>query len=225
MSEVRWTKLSDVQSQPVKWLWEGRIPCGKVTLLDGEPGSGKSLLALDLAARVSRGAAMPLHGGTPSGPADVILFNDDDSLADTVRPRLEAAGADLTRITSVDGPICNEDLAGLRPALIVVDPLSVYFCLGQDVRPRVTLKALTTLARDTGAAVLAVQCMPKEEAWGHDVFDAARSVLFVSNIGHGKHRVALTKSNLRGTGESPPFVYNIEHAGPSVRIANWADTL
>ena len=60
MAVVHWTRISDVAPKPVEWLWEGRVPCGKVTLLDGEPGSGKSLLAIDLAARVSRGLSMPL---------------------------------------------------------------------------------------------------------------------------------------------------------------------
>ena len=105
MSTIHWTTLSEVQSQPVQWLWEGRIPFGKVTLLDGDPGSGKSLLAMDLAARVSRGAAMPLARTKPSSPANVVLYNDDDNLGDTVRPRFEAAGADLSRIRCVDGKI------------------------------------------------------------------------------------------------------------------------
>src|SRR5262245_40204745 len=120
MGEIHWTTLSEVQSRPVQWLWEGRVPLGKVTLLDGEPDSGKSLLALDLAARVSSGAAMPLSRGKPAGPANVVIFNDDDNLADTVRPRLEAAAADLSRVRCVDGEVSPSDVQELRPALIVL---------------------------------------------------------------------------------------------------------
>src|SRR5262245_18675880 len=109
MGTINWTTLAEVQSRPVNWLWDGRIPYAKVTLLDGEPGSGKSLLALDLAARVSRGAAMPHSRVKPAGPANVVLFNEDDNLADTIRPRLEAAGADLTRIRCCDAELTAAD--------------------------------------------------------------------------------------------------------------------
>ena len=137
MGTVHWTTLSEVQSKPMQWLWDGRVPFGKVTLLDGEPGSGKSLLALDLAARVSRNTAMPLSGLKGSGPANVIIYNDDDNIADTVRPRLEAAGADLTRIRCADCEITAEDVQDFRPALIVIDPLSTYLCRdNQSVPPR-----------------------------------------------------------------------------------------
>jgi AAA domain len=225
MSAVQWTSLSEVQPLPVQWLWDGRIPTGKVTLLDGEPGSGKSLLALDLAARVSRGAAMPLNRSKPPGPADVILFNADDSLSDTVRPRLEAAGADLSRIHAFDREITAADALPHKPALIILDPLTVYLCLDQSAQPRSTLKQITDLARECNAAVLAVQFLPKDGFWAGEVFDVARSVLFVSNIGHGRHRVALTKSNLRAPSEIPPFVYNIERAGDSIKISGWADSV
>jgi hypothetical protein len=225
MSAVQWTTLSEVQPRPVQWLWDGRIPLGKVTLLDGEPGSGKSLLALDLAARVSRGAAMPLTRTKPPSASDVVLFNADDSLADTIRPRLEATGADLTRIHCVDGQITAADLVQRNPALIILDPLTVYLCIDRSAQPRVVLKQITDLARDTNAAVLVVQSLPKDGFWAGEVFDVARSVLFVSNIGHGRHRVALTKSNLRAPSEIPPFVYNIERAGDSIKISGWADSV
>ncbi len=148
MAEIHWTTLSEVPSQPVQWLWEGRVPTGKVTLLDGDPGAGKSLVALDLAARVSRGAAMPMARVRPAGPANVVLFNDDDSLADTVRPRLEAAGADLSKIHCVDGEITSADLAEIRPALVIIDPLAIYLSLDHILPPRQALRKLNVLARD-----------------------------------------------------------------------------
>jgi predicted ATP-dependent serine protease len=225
MGPVHWTRVSDVETQPVQWLWEGRVPCGKVTLLDGEPGSGKSLLALDLAARVSRGAAMPLSRVKPQGLANVAVFNDDDSLADTVRPRLEASGADLSHVHCFDGEITAADLGDRKPALIILDPLSVYLCDDCTRPPRAALKKIAALARETGAAVIAVQFLPKEGFWAGEVFDVARSVLYVSSLGHGRHRLALTKSNLQSPGDVPPFVYNLERAGNSVRISGWADSV
>lgn len=223
---TRWTTVSEVQAKPVQWLWEGRIPFGKVTLLDGEPGTGKSLLAMDVAARVSRGTVMPHSRQKPASAANVVLFNDDDNLADTIRPRLEAAGADLSRIRCVDGEISAADVQELRPALIILDPLSVYLCLeGGDVSGRQVLKRITTLAKETGAAVLAVQYLPKNGTWTNEIFDAARSVLLVSTIGHGRHRVAVTKSNLKALGEVPPLVYHLEGKDAAVHLAGWADSV
>jgi hypothetical protein len=218
MSAVQWTTLSEVQPRPVQWLWEGRIPMGKVTLL-------MWWRPLARAAGVPRGSAMPLNRTKPAGPVDVVLFNADDSLTDTVRPRLESAGADLTRIHCFDGEITATEVLPRNPALIILDPLAVYLCLDRSAHPRVVLKQITDLARDSNAAVLAVQFLPKDGFWASEVFDVARSVLYVSNIGHGRHRVALTKSNLRAPSEIPPFVYNIERAGESIKISGWADSV
>jgi predicted ATP-dependent serine protease len=226
MGEVHWTLLSEIESKPVEWLWEGRVPCGKVTLLDGEPGSGKTLLALDLAARVSRGAAMPLSRHRPKAPANVVIFNDDDNLADTLRPRLEEAGADLTHIHVVDGEVCSADVARVAPALIVVDPLSVYLCVEGTEPPRKVLKRLAHLARESGAAVLAVQYLPKEGFWAGEIYDAARSVLLVSAIGNARNRVAVAKSNLQALADIPPYVFHIDETEDgSVKITHWADSV
>jgi hypothetical protein len=225
MGSVHWTTLAEVQPRPVQWLWEGRVPLGKVTLLDGEPGSGKSLLALDLAARVSRGASMPLSRAKAAGPSNVVIFNDDDNLADTVRPRLEAAGADLSRIRCVDGEVSAEDVQEVRPSLIVLDPLSTYLCAQANCPPRQVLKKVTNLAKESGAAVVAVQYLPEGGFWAGEIFDAARSVLQVSTIGHGRHRVALTKSNLRGLADVEPLVYHFETTDGAVKIAGWADSV
>ena len=93
--------LADLPDQPQEWLWPSRIPCGALTLLCGDQGRGKSLVALDMAARVSAGLPWP-HGGVPAEPADVLIFSAEDSLGRTVRGRLLAAGADLERIHYID---------------------------------------------------------------------------------------------------------------------------
>lgn len=97
--------IADVQSRPVRWLWRGWIPRGKVTLVEGDPGLAKSLLTLDLAARITKGKPMP--DGSSSQPGAVILTNAEDGLDDTVRPRLEAAGADLNRCIWLDYSAAN----------------------------------------------------------------------------------------------------------------------
>jgi hypothetical protein len=170
--------LSEVAPEQVGWLWPGRVPYGKITILDGDPGTGKSALTMDLAARISAGR--PLPDGIPCEPGGVVLLNAEDGLADTIRPRLEAAGADLDRVLALatvpDGPSLEserllslpEDLGVLRRGiervkarLVVVDPLmafvsgSINSYKDQDVRR--ALAPLAMLAEETGAAVVVVR--------------------------------------------------------------------
>ena len=90
------TPLSEIETQPIAWLWENRIPQGKITLLEGDPGMGKSLLAIDIAAHVSTGRPMP--GDSTGKIGNVILIAPEDGAADTIKPRVAAAGGDLSRI-------------------------------------------------------------------------------------------------------------------------------
>lgn len=171
------TRLADVAPERVSWLWPGRLPLGKVAVLDGSPGLGKSTVTLDLAARVSRGHAMP--DGTWSalaGPAGVVLLSAEDGPADTIRPRLEAAGADCERIALLtvadqhgaglftlpdDLPLLREAVNDLAARLVVVDPLMAFLAGAtnsyRDQDMRRALAPLAQLADDTGAAVLVVR--------------------------------------------------------------------
>src|SRR4051794_21504244 len=149
MSSLIWSNMADVASQPVRWLWDGRIARGKLTVLNGEPGIGKSTLALDLAAKVSRGEAMPLSKAAANLAGNVVIFSGDDDLADTVRPRLEAAGADLKRIRPIAQEIHKADVDDLKPALIVIDPLSSYICLTCEPSAREVIQNLARLADET----------------------------------------------------------------------------
>ena len=98
--EAKLVRLADVKPERVEWLWPGRIPLGKLTLLDGDPGVGKSTLAVHLAAQVSIGGRWPDDTDCPTG--GVVLLSAEDGLSDTVRPRLDAAGADSTRIVALE---------------------------------------------------------------------------------------------------------------------------
>src|SRR5215475_6977211 len=105
------TLLSDVRPERVSWLWQARIPRGKLTILDGDPGLGKSVLTIDLAARMSRGLPMPFverQPGEDSEPAGVVLLNAEDGLADTVLPRLLAAGGDPSRVLALSAIRCGK---------------------------------------------------------------------------------------------------------------------
>ena len=93
--------LADVTPEPVRWLWPGRFALGKLSLIAGEPGLGKSFLTLDMAARVSRGDGWPCDEGARSEPAGVVLLSAEDNVDDTIVPRLMAARADRSRILAM----------------------------------------------------------------------------------------------------------------------------
>lgn len=224
MSNAVFTRLADIKPESVRWLWEGRIPFGKVTLLESEPGVGKSTLTLDLAARVSRGAPMPLMK-THGAPANVIIFSGDDGLADTVRPRLDVAGADLTKIFSVESEVDRDDIAKLNPALVILDPLPSYIATCCERSSVDVMRQLGQLAKETGAAILAVQTVG-EDLKDHltpEFYGTPRTVLQLTPVGHGGRRLALSKSNLRHSPDVQPLVYYLDNEEGQARIVNWGD--
>ena len=162
------TRLSEVKPEPVSWLWPGWISVGTVVVLEGNPGVGKTLLALDLAARVSAGRTMPDGRSGLSEPAGVVLVTGDD-LSRTVRPRLDVMGADVTRIQHLprDGHRLptDADLASMRVTIgaaaakfVVVAPLlpvlssGAASCTDQELRN--ALAKLARLAARTRTAIL-----------------------------------------------------------------------
>jgi hypothetical protein len=176
--------LADVQPERVSWLWQGRIPVGKLVTLDGDPGLGKSTLACALAAPVTTAGSWP-DGTRCMYPGDVILMSAEDGLADTVRPRLDAAGADVKRVHALEGvPILDEDgERTLRPPtladivtledvvtttkarLLVVDVVMAYLPAGTDAHKdqdvRRVLSRLSSLADRTGCTVLLLRHLNK----------------------------------------------------------------
>jgi RecA-family ATPase len=141
------TLLSEVEPERVEWLWLGRIPKGKVSLIEGDPGTGKSALTTDLAARVSAGGELP--DGAPCEVAGVVLISAEDGLRDTIRPRLDAAGADTSRVVGLatvpdlegaerllgipaDMSIIERGMERVGAGLVVVDPLAAFLGPGID---------------------------------------------------------------------------------------------
>lgn len=182
-SRMQFAPLSDVAMRSVSWLWPNYLPLGKLTVIDGFPGQGKSTLVLDIAARLSRGAPMP-DGSGGNLPIDSVIITYEDDPADTLRPRLEAAGGDPSRVFFIKGvgspgardllpPSFPRDLALLEsllranPAikLVVIDPLMAS--LGPDVDShkdqdiRRPLIRLSSIASDCGVAVLIVRHVRK----------------------------------------------------------------
>ncbi len=193
--------LADVQPEEVRWLWSGRIALGKLTLIAGDPGLGKSFLSLDIAARVSTGCKWPdCSDLAPCG--SVILLSAEDDLADTIRPRLDAAKADVRKIVFLKA-VKNIDTLGQyeRPfdlqrdltvleqsleqhsdcRLLIIDPISAY--LGKtdshiNSEVRAVLAPLAEMAALRGIAILAITHLRKGE--GAAVYRAMGSLAFIA---------------------------------------------
>jgi putative DNA primase/helicase len=215
-------RLTDVEPKSNNWLWPGRIPLGYVTLLASDPGLGKSLVSLDIAARVTTGRPWPDEVGPPSRgeldptsdgpaaarlatatrpPATVLILNIEDHFTTTVRPRLDALGADCTRILAMSHipgegafnmprPVAiNRDINRLEMLLrevpdcrlIILDPITAFF---GDTSNRSTgnvwkvLSSLSWLAASANLAVLAVSHLRKKE--GAAIYRMLGSLAFVA---------------------------------------------
>lgn len=200
-------KLATVQPEPVRWLRPGRLAIGKLTLLAGDPGLGKSLITLDVTARVSSGAPWPDAPGVAQEPGGVVLLTAEDDLADTVRPRVDAAGADVGRIVALravrradpengstrEAPFnLAADLDALEQTvrklpgcrLVIVDPISAYLPGGRhfdshkNTDVRIVLAPLGELAARCGVAVVAVTHLRKGD--GAAIYRAMGSLAFVA---------------------------------------------
>ncbi len=240
--------LSGVEPEEVSWLWPSWLALGKLALVDGDPGLGKSAMTLDLAARVSIGETFP--DGAGCEPGGVVLLSAEDGLADTIRPRLDAAGADTSKILALATvPDENghdrllsipEDLAliekGIRRVgarLVVVDPLMAFLSgdtnshRDQDVRR--ALAPLAGLAERTGAAVLVIRHLNKAAAnnplyrggGSIGIIGAARMAFVVGKDPRDENRrvLASTKNNLAMPAASLMFGLEEAESG-SVRV-NW----
>jgi len=182
------TILSEVESQQVDWLWHRRIPLGKITILDGDPGMGKSLLSIFIAACVSTGQPMP--DGAPAKQGKVILIAPEDAAEDTIKPRVEAAGGDSSQVLLLENmDLLNikdtkkikfnerpfslaQDLGILEQAikqtgtiLVVIDPLmavlghNIDSSRDQDIRE--VLTPLAQVAERAGCAILIIRHLNK----------------------------------------------------------------
>ncbi len=173
------SSIGSVPSRPVSWLWPGRLALGKLAILDGDPGLGKSLVTLDLCARLSTGQPFP-DGAPSAGPAASLVLNGEDSVEDTLRARLETLHADLSRVFvfhAADDPaaellrlpdhlaVLDEALARTGARLLVIDPIVAFldprFHNGNDASIRRALTPLAQLAHSRQVAVLMVRHLNK----------------------------------------------------------------
>ena len=197
-------RLADVKPEPVAWLWPGRIALGKLTLIAGDPGLGKSFLTLDMASRVSTGAGWPDRRCESFAPGGVVLLSAEDGVADTIRPRLDAAGADVARIVALEAIRSvgdngresartfdlSRDLLALESAirsvedcrLVVIDPVTAY--LGgvdshKNAEIRGLLAPLGAIAERHRVAMVAVTHLNKSGG-GPAIYRAMGSLAFAA---------------------------------------------
>ncbi|HKB38672.1 MAG TPA: AAA family ATPase, partial [Gemmataceae bacterium] len=236
-TERTFISLAEVAPEQTRWLWPNRIALGAITLLEGDPGQGKSTVTYDLAARVTAGTPMPCCS-TAAEPAGVLLLQSEDSPRETVRPNLQAAGGNPT-LVRVNGqllvipddiPAIEKVAAEISARLVVIDPLEAFFAGGitksDSVRP--TLQALVAVAERGGLAVLLVRHLTKSPsrnvlyrgAGSVAITAVARSVLRVGNDpacdDPNRHLLIQTKSNLSRAATT--LAFRTTKLGGGVRI-------
>ena len=223
---VKIIRMSDVELTPVEWLWKPYLPFGKLSVLQGNPGEGKTYFAMHLAAACTNGKLLP--NMERMEPFNVIYQTAEDGLGDTVKPRLIEAGADLDRVLVIDDSDVQLTLSDERiekaiiennARLVIIDPIQAYLGADADmnraneVRP--IFMRLGQVAQRTGCAILLIGHLNKaagmqslQRGLGSiDIAAAVRSVMFIGKLKHDPTMRILTheKSSLAPPGVSLAF--------------------
>lgn len=226
-TELKLIKLSEVESQEIEWLWYPFIPYGKITIVQGDPGDGKTTMILNLAAKLSKGESIDA-GVTNKEPMTVIYQTAEDGLSDTVKPRLEQAGANCENVVIIDeseksltmiDERIEQALIETKAKLLILDPIQGYLGSKVDINraneAREMTKKIGMLAEKYKCAVVFIGHMNKgggsKAAYrgmgSVDFFAVARSVLLVGRI-NGEpdlRAVVQIKNNLAPFGNSKAF--------------------
>ena len=223
---VKIIRMSDVKLTPVNWLWKPYLPFGKLSVLQGNPGEGKTYFAMHLAAACTNGKLLP--NMELLEPFNMIYQTAEDGLGDTVKPRLIEAGADLNRVLVIDDSDVQLTLSDEQiekaivennARLVIIDPIQAY--LGSDVdmnranEVRPIFMRLGQVAQRTGCAILLIGHLNKaagmqslQRGLGSiDIAAAVRSVMFIGKLKHDPTMRILTheKSSLAPPGASLAF--------------------
>lgn len=231
--ELKIINMEDVEVKEVEWLWYPYIPYGKITILQSDPGTGKTTLMLQLAAWLSKGEALPLTE-KESTPINIIYQTAEDGLEDTIKPRLLKSGADCSKILVIDeseGELSMNDerieeaINKTGAKLVILDPIQAYVGSNVDLNRaneiRPVLKQLGVVAEKYNCAIVLIGHMNKSSnskstyrGLGSIDFQAtARSVLIVGRlkdkpsiriIGHDKSSLAQ---------EGKPMAFEIDEQG------------
>jgi len=228
-SGIQLVNMSTVQSEKVEFLWHPRIPLGKVTLIEGDPGVGKSWLTVAIATAVSLGRGLP--DCESSEPGNVLILTAEDGLSDTIKPRLESFGANCKRISAPSEPftldpkgfnLLSQFIEECSPRLVIIDPLVAYMGGKVDLHKanetRSIMSQIALLAERHKCAIVAVRHLTKSSRnksiyrglGSIDLTAACRSVLLVGCDANSPNEKAVVhiKSNLAKLGDA--IGYGIE---------------
>ena len=222
-------KAEDIRPEPITWLWQGWLAAGKLHILAGSAGTGKTTIALDLAATITNGGTWPDGSVAPQG--DVLIWSGEDDHRDTLMPRLSACGADLSRAHFITGQFdpardiekLREEIDKRPVKLLIIDP--IVSAVGADTHKngevRRALQPLVDLAKDLRCAVLGITHFskgtagsdPLERVTGSLAFGAVARVVFVAaKISQSEHEdmrvLARAKSNFGP--DAGGFQYQVE---------------
>lgn len=224
-----YTLYSSVHASKVNWLWYPYIPEGKITLLQGDPGDGKSTMMMHLIGEITRGGTTP--DGIPFGkPGRVVYQCSEDGVADTIKPRLEACHTNCENVAFINEEVHNgltldderlrKTIVQFKPRLLVIDPIQAYLGHDSDLlvagRARRLMRHLGEWASFYGCAVVLIGHQNKKEGskglyrglGSIDVVAAARSVLQIEREpGNSSIRIIHhIKSSLAPVGADVPFM-------------------
>lgn len=201
--ELKLIHMEDVVSKEVEWLWYPYIPYGKITIIEGDPGEGKTTLVLKLAAALSMGLPLPCDDDKEYEPIHIIYQTAEDGIEDTIKPRLEKAGADCSMIRVIDETDKELSMTDDRleqaiietgARLIILDPIQAYIGATVDMHRaneiRPVLKHLGIIAEKHNCAIILIGHMNKASGskstyrglGSIDVQATARSVLLVARL-------------------------------------------
>lgn len=201
--ELKLIHMEDVVSKEVEWLWYPYIPYGKITIIEGDPGEGKTTLVLKLAAALSRGLPLPCDDDKEYEPIHIIYQTAEDGIEDTIKPRLEKAGADCSMIRVIDETDKELSMTDDRleqaiietgARLIILDPIQAYIGATVDMHRaneiRPVLKHLGIIAEKHNCAIILIGHMNKASGskstyrglGSIDIQATARSVLLIARL-------------------------------------------
>jgi hypothetical protein len=231
---IAWvTTMDEIKEEPTHWLWRPRIALSRMTLIGGDPGTGKTYASLAIAAAESRGDALP-GGVKPESPSNVLLISLEDGLPDVIKPRLRLLNADQSRIAVpnpernlpaqlINASAIEQMVRSLGPRLVILDPL-MAFASGRNTREGAQMRQMLTpiidLARKYSFALLVVLHLNKGNTKAIykfqesiDIVAQARSAFIVANDPNDKYRHVMAHAKTNGSIKAPSINFWIHEDG------------
>jgi putative DNA primase/helicase len=244
-------RADQIQEREIEWLWPGYFPSGKMVIIEGDPGDGKSVMSCDLAARFSTGARLPDGSRCTDGPIDIVMVSAEDDPNDTIKPRLRVAGADLTKIHLItEGSIpgspfdLGRDVGALEHfvrrhnvKIVFIDPLMAFMPAGvntnSDHEVRRALHPLIRMSFRTGCTLVVIRHLTKGRTKAITAGGGSIAFIGAARVGflvgphpddEAKRVFSCVKINV---GEKPPtlgYVVKADRFNPKLPRVTWDDS-